>query len=256
MDGRGLLRRAVAPINLLTLAVVLACLAGTYYFWFRDSSFVAVERVSVQGVSGPGSEEVTRALTEAAGGMTTLHVSDDVLEAAVAGFPTVVGVQADADFPNGLTIAVQDRPPGMVAKAGGRALPVAGDGTVLAGLDVKKASLPVVAVGELPEQGALEGADLQLAQVAGGAPDALRGLITGIEAGATGIEVTLEGDIPLYFGSAERAGDKWAAAAAALASPRIESVTHVDVRVPERPAVGGAAPPPADAGTGTQGVIP
>lgn len=248
-NRRNLLRRAVEPINLLTIAVVALCLLGTYWFWFRDSSFVAVERVTVEGVSGPGSDQVTAALTEAAGSMTTLHVRSDELEAAVAGFPTVIGVEADADFPKALTVTVRDRPPAMLASEGDRELPVAGDGTVLAGLDVGDAKLPVVEVAKLPEAGALTGADLDMASVVGAAPEPLHELIEGVEiSGDEGVEVTLEGDVPVYFGSAERAVEKWAAAAAILAQPKLEHLTYVDVRVPERPAVGGAAPAEAPIG--------
>ena len=35
--------------------------------------------------------------------------------------------------------------------------------------------------------------------------------------------------------------EKWAAAAAVLADPKLDSLTSLDVRVPERPAAGGAA---------------
>lgn len=242
--GRGgLLKRVVEPINLLTIAVVLLCLVGTYYFWFRDSQFVAVERVAVEGVDGPGSEQITAALTEAAGGMTTLHVRQDELDAAVAGFPTVIGVEAEADFPRGLTITVNDRPPTMLAKHGGRVSPIAADGTVLSGVDVQGAGLPEAEVSALPERGSLEGEDLQLALVVGAVPEPLRELISDLEVGdPEGVQVTLDGEVPIHFGSGERAADKWAAAAALLASPKLDTLTYIDVRVPERPAIGGAAP--------------
>lgn len=233
------MRRAVAPINLLTYAVVLLCLAGTYWFWFRDSSFVAVEQVKVVGVEGPGSEEVERALVGEASAMTTLHVDEDALARAVARFPTVTGVSADADFPNGLTIRVTDRPPAMLARSGEREVPVAGDGTLLVGVEVGGAELPIVDVAKLPAQGALAGEDLELARVAGAAPEPLRALIANLEVTSDGVEATLEGDIPIYFGTGDRAPDKWAAVAAVLADPQIETLTYLDVRVPERPAVGG-----------------
>jgi cell division protein FtsQ len=242
-SDRGLLRRAIEPINVLTAAVILLCLAGTYWFWFRDSSFVQVERATVTGVDGPGSAEIERVLTEAAGTMTTLHVREDVLADAVAGFPTVISVSADADFPDALAIRVQDRPPAMLASADGREVPVAGDGTLLEGVDVEGAALPAVDVAQLPRSGTLQGDDLELARVAGAAPEPLRPLIADLSVGgAEGIEVTLEGDIPVYFGTGDRAPEKWSAAAAVLADPKVQTMTYLDVRVPERPAVGGAAP--------------
>ena len=116
-------------------AVVAGLLAAGYQLWFRSSSFVAVEQVTVAGMTGPERAAAEAALTKAAKDMTTLDVDVDALRAAVAGLATVVDVEADADFPHGLAITVHERPPVLIAAAGGRALPVAGDGTVLAGVD-------------------------------------------------------------------------------------------------------------------------
>jgi hypothetical protein len=55
--------------------------------------------------------------------------------------------------------------------------------------------------------------------------------------------VTLRGGIPVYFGTSAEASEKWAAAAAVLADPKLDSLTYLDVRVPRRPAAGGAAQP-------------
>jgi hypothetical protein len=53
--------------------------------------------------------------------------------------------------------------------------------------------------------------------------------------------VTMRGDIPIRFGTGAAASAKWAAAAAVLADPDLETLTYLDVRVPERPSVGGQA---------------
>ena len=57
-----------------------------------------------------------------------------------------------------------------------------------------------------------------------------------------GIEVTLKGGIPVKFGDSDAAEEKWAAVSAILANPQVKTLTHLDVRVPERPSIGGAAP--------------
>ena len=57
-----------------------------------------------------------------------------------------------------------------------------------------------------------------------------------------GIQVTLEGGIPVNFGDSDAAEEKWAAVSAILANPQVKTLTHLDVRVPERPSIGGAAP--------------
>ena len=56
--------------------------------------------------------------------------------------------------------------------------------------------------------------------------------------------MTLRGGIPVRFGNGREATQKWAAAAAVLADPKLDGLTYVDVRVPERAAAGGASPSP------------
>jgi cell division protein FtsQ len=241
---------ARAPKALAVLGLVLAVLVAGYMLWFRNSSFVAVEQVSIAGMSGPENARVEAALTDASKEMTTLNVDQAALDAAVAGFPTVTGVSADASFPHELALRVDARPPVLLARAGGQVLPVAGDGTVLAGVDVGEGSLPSIEVGELPPTGALTGEGLEIARIMGGAPEPLMELIEGVAyEGTEGVSVTLRGDVPVYFGPGDSAREKWAAAAAILANPKIETLTYVDVRVPERPALGGAAPAVTDSTT-------
>ena len=43
----------------------------------------------------------------------------------------------------------------------------------------------------------------------------------------------------IYFGDADLAGRKWAAASTVLADPKAAGADYVDVRVPRRPVVGG-----------------
>ena len=225
------------------MAIVLGLLAVGYQLWFRSSSLVAVEKVTVTGMTGPERGAAETALRKAAKEMTTLDVDIDALQAAVSGLATVVGVEADADFPHGLAITVRERPPVLVATAGVRALPVAGDGTVLAGVDASGEQIPEVGVGELPAQGKLKGDALEVALVMGAAPKPLLELVDDVTFGGTeGVTVTLRGDVPVHFGGAEDAADKWAAAAAVLADPSVDTLSYLDVRVAERPAVGGAAP--------------
>ena len=67
-----------------------------------------------------------------------------------------------------------------------------------------------------------------------------------IDSGFTGtsivddrLDVTAAGG----FGTSGSRDGKWAAAAAVLADPALTSLTYVDVRVPQRPAVGGTSDP-------------
>jgi cell division protein FtsQ len=172
--------------------------------------------------------------------MTTLHVQQAELEAAVARFPTVAGVKTDSDFPHGLSIKVIERPPALIVTDGESDSAVAADGEVLPGVDAQSDQLPTLQVDKLPSSGSLSGEDLQEALVAGAAPAPLAPLIEKIAyQDEEGVTLTVKGGIELRFGDSAKATDKWAAVAAVLADPRLDTLTYVDVRVPKRPAVGG-----------------
>ncbi len=228
---------------LVIVAVALAGLFAFYFGWFRDSSLVSVKHVTVNGVTTPDGEQVVAALTDAAKGMSTLHVDQARLEGAVSEFPTVAGVSVDPSFPSGMTITVAERPPALIASDGKSETPVAADGTILTGVQLPKrevADLPVLKVNQV-RTSHLEGSPLSKALVIGAAPEPLRPLIDGekIEPD-TGVVVTMKGGFRIEFGSSDLAVRKWAAAAAVLADPKLRSLTYIDVRLPQRPAVGGS----------------
>lgn len=233
------------PVVGASLGAFLIVLTGVYLAWFKDSSFVRVENVKVEGIEGPEAEAVTAALTESALGMSTLDFDQVGLETVASSFQTVAGLEVDTDFPHGMTITVTDRPPVIEATSGDRAVAVAGDGTILPSVDAGGEKIPSVDVDNLPEFGRLEGNPLAFAQVAGAAPAEMRPLIESLDMkDGDGLTVTLDGGIPVLFGDSSRAGDKWAAVVAVLADSKINTLTHLDVRVPQRPAIGGAATPP------------
>ena len=99
--------------------------------------------VKVEGARAPTAAGSSRALTDAARGMTTLHVQTDRLESAVRGFPTVASVSADPSFPHGLTDPRHRAPSRRWSSTrGDRQVAVAADGSLLPGLHVE---------GQLPE---------------------------------------------------------------------------------------------------------
>ncbi len=242
-------RFAKGPVSwryrLAVIGIVVGALAAGYFFWLRDSSLVAVTNVDVVGVASGDRAEIVSELTAAGESMSTLHVQPDRVDRVAARFPTIESVTLDANFPHGLRIEVSERPPALLVKAGDQEVPAAADGTILNGVDVPgEDALPVLEVdGDLPT-GARRLSDepLQEALVVGAAPEPLRPLIEGVRyAKDYGVELTLKGGIPVRFGSGSRADAKWAAAAAVLADPELDALTYLDVRVPERPAAGGAA---------------
>src|SRR5205085_11657488 len=93
--------------RLTVLGAVLVALACTYVFWFRDSSFVSVQKVEVTGVAGPQARAIRTALTDAGLDMTTLHVRLGDLRRAVADFPVVRAVSAQGRFPHVLRVQVE-----------------------------------------------------------------------------------------------------------------------------------------------------
>src|SRR5213078_3128979 len=100
------------------------------FVWFRDSSLVAVDHVEVRGLSGSYGAPAVAALTGAAKQMTTLDVDEGQLDSVASRFPEIASITASADFPHGLTIDVDARPPVLLARDGGRSIPVAADGTL------------------------------------------------------------------------------------------------------------------------------
>jgi cell division protein FtsQ len=238
-------RRALA---LLAAAVVLGC---GYRLWLRDSSLFAVRSVKVDGLSAANASRVRLALTGQALEMTTLHVRMDALHDAVRPYPTVRTLSIDRHFPHGLTIHVTEQQPASVIRAGGRTIPIAPDGAVLAGIETPD-GLPEIAADSAPSGRTVRGAELDQALVLGAAPAELRSRVRRSLIAQGGVAVKLDDGVRLYFGDPVRVHAKWDAATRVLADPRIDQLTYIDLTVPERPAVGGTgAPPPSDPATVT-----
>lgn len=234
---------AVRPRLVHVVAAVLALLlllGG--WLWLRDSSFVKVTKVRVTGVTGPDAGRIRLALSDAAGDMTTLHVRRAQLMAAVEPFPVVRDIVVSTDFPHGLRIRVVPHVAVGVLVAGGRRIAVAGDGTLLRGETAAEglASVPIPTVPGGTRLSDPHG--LAAVRALAAAPRALGQRVVRVTQGSHGLTVTLRAGPDLYFGDAERATAKWAAAARVLADSSSAGATYVDVRIPERPVAGGVAP--------------
>jgi cell division protein FtsQ len=225
---------------LLLAAVAVLLLGAGYQFWLRDSSLVAVERVTVTGLTTSDSERVRMALTTASRTMTTLHVDHEALERAVAGFPVVRELEVTSDFPDRLRIHVVEHVPAAVAVDDGGRVAVAGDGTILQGVPVEK-RLPTVEVdGAIGVEHLRDPTALASAAIAGAAPAALRGRIAEVgKDGELGQVAQLRDGPDVIFGDVTRVRAKWAAASRVLADLEASGASYIDVRIPGRPAVGG-----------------
>jgi cell division protein FtsQ len=233
----------------LRAAVAFVCVLGVLvalWAWLRDSRLVAVERVTVTGVSGPDAGKVRDALESAAHDMTTLHVRKGELRTAVDPFPAVLDVRTDADFPHGLRIAVRERNAVGTVVSGTQRVPVAADGTLMR--TTTSSGLPEIAARALPGGShATDPGVRRAVAVLSAAPPALRARVRRVYVGDGGWTLPLRDGPTLYFGDSERLAAKWVAAAAVLADPTSSGATYLDLRLPERPAAGGLEPPPEPA---------
>jgi cell division protein FtsQ len=242
----GLRRRLLDPRALIAL-VIVALLLGGGWLWFRDSSLVAVKRVTVTGASGPDAGQIRRALVAAAQGMTTLDVSLGQLRTAVAPYPVVKNVQVTTQFPHGLRIHVIEQIPVAVISVGGATIAVASDGTLLRDLSGASA-LPRIPLAVPPGGTRLTGAASNAVALLAAAPYELLAHLAQVTSTAShGLTVQVRNGPALYFGAATELAAKWAAAAAVLADQHSAGASYIDVSDPTRPAAGA---PPQTAATG------
>jgi cell division protein FtsQ len=246
-------RRVRMRVRVVVAFVAAVLLLGGVWLWLRDSSLVAVQRVSITGVSGPNADQIRAVLTRAARNMTTLDVRVGQLRLAVAPYPVVKDVQVSTRFPHGLRIRVVEQLPVAALEAGGRSIAAAGDGTVLH--DVSTASLPVIAVPVLPggsrvnERPALDA----LALLSVSPPRLLSRMAQVTNDPSHGLVVQLRSGPSLYFGDGSDLAAKWVAATDVLADPSSAGATYIDVTDPARPAAGVSPQAVAAAGLATSG---
>jgi cell division protein FtsQ len=240
-------------VVLATLLGVGVLLAGGW-FWLRDSSLVAVERVSVSGQSGADAGAIRSALISAARGMTTLDVRIDQLRAAVYPFPEVKDVQVSTQFPHGMRIRVIEQLPVAAITVAGRRIAVGADGTLLHDV-AATSSLPLIPLGvppggiRLTEPSAVGAVALLRA-----APYQLLSRISQVTTvSGHGLVAQIRGGPSVYFGDASQLRPKWISAAAVLADPGAAGAVYIDVTDPVRPAAGsgGAAGTGSSTGTST-----
>jgi cell division protein FtsQ len=225
------------------LAGVLLTFAGLMlgWLWFRDSSFAAVERVTITGSGSSEQAQVRQALETTAGGMSTLRVDERALEQVVEPFASVAGLRVRADFPHDLRIEVIEHEPVATVRTGGSSVPATGGGLLLDG--VRAAGLPAVTT-KAPLDGRHVSDERTLAAlgVAAAAPAELRARTERLFYGAGGMRLDLRNGPDLIFGSAGDARAKWLAAARVLADESAVGATYLDLRVPKVVAAGGVGP--------------
>jgi cell division protein FtsQ len=221
----------------VALAAALALLGGAW-MWLQGSSLVAVQRVTITGLSGPDAPQIRSALTAAARAMTTLDVQMSHLNAAVSPYPVVKRISVSTQFPHGMRIVVTEQIPVAVVVTGTASTPVAADGTVLRDASLS-AALPSITLTVAPGGTRITGAALSDAQLLGAAPYALLPKVQSASSDAThGLVAQMRNGPAVYFGDGSELGDKWAAAAAVLADSGSAGAAYIDVTDPRRPVAG------------------
>lgn len=223
--------------TLAALAALLALAAGAWV-WLRNSSLVAVQRVTIVGVSGRDATQIRSALVSAARNMTTLDVKMSALRTAVAPFPVVKQLHVSTAFPHRMRIAVVEQVPVALISAGGVRVAVSADGTLLHGASLP-ASLPTIPLPVSPGGTHVTGSTLQVVRLLAAAPYQLLGKVSeASDDAAHGLEAQVRNGPKLYFGTGADLGAKWTAAAAVLADAGSAGADYIDVTVPSRPAAG------------------
>jgi cell division protein FtsQ len=232
----------VVPPRVVAIVLALLAVAALGWFWLRDSSLVAVDDVTITGLSGPDASRIRATLEDAAHDMTTLHVSEGDLRNAVAAYAQVKDIHVTTDFPHGMDIAVIEHNAVGVIVADGKRVPVSGDGKLLRA--VPATDLATVQMSSIPGGDRLtDRRASQAVQMLAAAPPALRTRVKNVWSGSHGLTARLTRGPLLYFGTTDRLEAKWAAVTRVLEAPAAAGALYLDVRIPERTAAGGLAAP-------------
>jgi cell division protein FtsQ len=246
---RALLRpRVIVPL----LALVLALGGG--WLWLRDSSLVAIKRVSVIGATGPDGGRIRTALIAAARNMTTLDVRMDQLRMAVSPYPVVKRLSVSTQFPHGMRIHVIEQNPVAGVVVDGKTIAVAGDGTLLHDV-TPSGSLPAIPLRVPPGGSRVTERDaLHAVALLAAAPDQLLPRISQVTTVAThGLVAQIRNGPSLYFGDDGHLAAKWAAVTAVLADAGSAGALYIDVTDPERPAAGAGSTTSDSGSAGSSG---
>ena len=150
----------------------------------------------------------------------------------------VKGLQVTTRFPHGVRIHVIEQIPVAAVSAGGRAIAVAGDGTLLP--NIPAADLPSVPM-KVPPGGArlTDATALGAVHVLAAAPYQLLARIGSVSnVSGRGLVAQLRNGPSVVFGDAGSLAPKWNAALAVLADSGSAGAQYIDVTDPARPAAG------------------
>lgn len=246
-----LLPRRLRSLHTLLLVLALALVAWLGWTWYRGSSFVKVEQVTVTGLSGPDVPQIRGALSSAALDMTTLNVGIAKLEAAVSQYGYVQGLTVTREGAHRLQIHVVEQVPVALVQVGGQTQVVDADGRLLPS-SITHGTLPTVALKTAPDGQAITapGARAGIAVLAAAPYALLSRVASATSSGTRGVIVQLRNGPQIYFGPTAQLAQKWSAAVAVLQNKGSVGASYIDVSDPLRPVAGAGVSPTQAAALG------
>lgn len=235
-----LLPRRLRSVHTLALVLTLVLIGWLGWLWYRNSSFVKVERVKVTGLSGPDIPQIRADLTVAALQMTTLHVDIQKLEAAVSQYSFVRTLTVTGQGAHGVLIHVGEQVPVAYVVSGGRRQVVDAQGALLPSNTAVSSALPVVPVASIAADNVVTapGARAAIAVLAAAPYTFLPHIASATSSAVHGVIVQLRDGPQLYFGPSTQLARKWDAAVAVLQNKDSVGASYIDVTDPSRPAAG------------------
>lgn len=228
------------------IAALAAGAAAALLWWLWTGPLLAVSGVSLSGYDRPDAPALKAAISRAASTGTVLSPPVDRIRLAAASFPWVASVSVARDWPRGVSVQVtMARPAAVAAGVNGAAL-VSPAGRVLAPVAGHPALgwLTVPEAVPAPGYAIPDASRAALEFISAARPEVAR-RVRGLRIDRQGLLVgRLAGGPELRLGQPQRLAAKAASLGLLLAqlSPQDEQgATYIDLSVPERPALGGAA---------------
>jgi cell division protein FtsQ len=237
---RRVLPRRVRSLHTLLIVLGLALILWVGWLWYRSSSFVKVEHVTVAGLSGPDVPQIRDALTRSAMGMTTLDMNIGGLESAVQRYAYVQSLTVTRRGAHGISINVTEQVPVALVDIGGNQQVVDADGRLLPDTTITHGALPLVPISAPPAGTTITeaGARAAIAVLAAAPYALLRHIENATSTRTHGVILQLRHGPQLYFGPSSQVHQKWQAAVAVLQDHDSAGATYIDVSDPQRPAAG------------------
>jgi cell division protein FtsQ len=235
-----LLPRRLRSLHTVALIFVIAGIGWLGWTWYRASSFVKVQHVTVTGVSGPYVVQIRRALTTAALGMTTLHMQISKLEEAVSEYPYVKSLTVTRHGAHAVAITVAEQIPVAMVSIGGRAVVVDGNDDLLLKTTIPHGALPTVPITSAADRNEITSKRARGAiAVLAAAPYSMLSHVESATSSADhGVILQLRDGPQIYFGPTDDLRAKWAATTSVLQDHGSAGAAYIDVTDPQRPAAG------------------